>query len=267
MWQDVITNWTSGVWWSQLLRIVVYFLLAYLVYRLSGRMARRVLRIGRLANKRRAMRLERQNTLTSLVASAITFLSVVTAVLLTLRLFVDAQTLIWMVGLFTAAFGLGARPLVSDYLTGIGFLFEDTFDVGEKVDILGNEGVVETVNLRTTTLRSPSGELFVVPNGEIRIVRNYSRGRFSSATVSIKLDADDLSQALPILEELGKEALLLLPNLLEPWQIISESGTIGLQTELTLVAKAKYAMGAEMRPRLLALVHERLNEAGIQLGD
>jgi small-conductance mechanosensitive channel len=45
-----------------------------------------------------------------------------------------------MVGLFAAAFGLGARPLVSDYLTGVGFLFEDTFDVGEKVDILGNEG-------------------------------------------------------------------------------------------------------------------------------
>ena len=36
---------------------------------------------------------------------------------------------------------------------------------------------------------------------------------------------------------------------------------------LTLVAKAKYAKGAEMRPRLLALVHERLNEAEIQLAD
>jgi small-conductance mechanosensitive channel len=86
---------------------------------------------------------------------------------------------------------------------------------------------VETVNLRTTTLRSPSGELFVVPNGEIRIVRNFSRGRFSSATVSIKLNAEDLSRVIPILEDLGKEALLLLPNLLEPWQIISQSGFTG----------------------------------------
>jgi small conductance mechanosensitive channel len=172
-----------------------------------------------------------------------------------------------MVGLFAAAFGLGARPLVSDFLTGVGFLFEDTFDVGEKVDILGNEGVVETVNLRTTTLRAPSGELFVVPNGEIRIVRNFSRGRFSPATVSVKLNSEDLSRALSLLEELSKEALLILPNLLEPWQIISQSGSIGQQTELTLVAKAKYAMGAEMRPRLLALVHERLNEAGVHLVD
>ncbi|MBK8903825.1 MAG: mechanosensitive ion channel family protein [Anaerolineaceae bacterium] len=267
MWQDFVTFWTTETLWSDVVHIAVYFLLAYLVHRLSSRLARRVLRIGSLANKRRQLRLERQNTLTSLVASAITFLSVVTAVLLSLSLFIDGETLVWMVGLFAAAFGLGARPLVSDFLTGVGFLFEDTFDVGEKVDILGNEGVVETVNLRTTTLRSPSGEIFVVPNGEIRIVRNFSRGRFSPATVLIKLNAEDLSKALPILEDLGKEALLILPNLLEPWQIISQSGALGQQTELTLVAKAKYAMGAEMRPRLLALVHERLNEAGIQLAD
>lgn len=267
MWEQFILIWSATVWWSFLLRIAIYFFLAYLVHRLSRRMAGRLLRLGSLANKRRGLRPDRQKTLTSLVASAITFLAVVTAVLLSLSLFVSGETLVWMVGLFAAAFGLGARPLVSDYLTGIGFLFEDTFDVGEKIDILGNEGVVETVNLRTTTLRARTGELFVVPNGEIRIVRNFSRGRFSPATITIKLDADDLSRALPLLEELGKEAVLILPNLLEPWQIISESGTIGQQTELTLVAKAKYAMGAEMRPRLLALIHERLNEAGIHLGD
>ncbi len=267
MWQQFVTIWTTEAWWSDLLHISVYFVLAYLVYRLSGRIARRVLRLGGLAGKRREMRQERQKTLLSLVASAVTFLAVVTAVLLSLSLFFDGETLIWLVGLFTAAFGLGARPLVSDYLTGVGFLFEDTFDVGEKVDILGNEGVVETVNLRTTTLRAPSGELFVVPNGEIRIVRNFSRGRFSPATISLKLNAEDLGRALPILEGLSKEAPLLLPNLLEPWQIISESGSIGQQTELTLVAKAKYAMGAEMRPKLLALVHERLNEAGVHLAD
>lgn len=267
MWENFVAIWTAETWWSNLLHIGVYFLLAYLVHRLSGRVARRVLRMGGLASKRREMRLERQKTLISLVASAVTFLSVITALLLSLNLFVGGETLVWMVGLFAAAFGLGARPLVSDYLTGVGFLFEDTFDVGDKVDIMGNEGVVETVNLRTTTLRAPSGELFVVPNGEIRILRNFSRGRFSPATISLKLHAEDLSRALPVLEELSQEAPLLLPNLLEPWQIISQSGLIGQQTELTLLAKAKYAMGAEMRPKLLALVHERLNEAGIQLAD
>ena len=267
MWEDFVTFWTTESLWGDLVRIAIYFAAAYLVHRLSRRIARRLLRIGSLANKRSQLRPDRQKTLTSLVASAVTFLSVAVAILLSLNLFIDGDTLLWIVGLFTAGFGLGARPLISDYLTGVSFLFEDTFDVGEKVDVMGNEGVVETVNLRTTTLRAPSGEIFVVPNGEIRILRNYSRGRFSSATITLKVSAEDLSRTLTVLEELGQEAMMLLPNILEPWQIISESGAIGQQTELTLVAKAKYSMGAEMRPRLLALVHERLNEAEIQLAD
>ena len=79
--------------------------------------------------------------------------------------------------------------------------------------------------------------------------------------------ATDLNRALPLLEELAAEAVALLPNLLEPWQVLSESGVIGQQTELTLLAKARFGQAAEMRPRLLALVQERLSEADINLAD
>jgi small-conductance mechanosensitive channel len=135
------------------------------------------------------------------------------------------------------------------------------------VEMLGVEGVVEEVNLRTTWIRAPTGELYIVPNGEVRVVRNFSRGRFSTANIKLKIAAADLNRALPLLQELGKEAVALLPNLLEPWQVISESGVIGQQTELTLLANARFGQAAEIRPRLLALVQERLTEAGISLTD
>jgi hypothetical protein len=69
------------------------------------------------------------------------------------------------------------------------------------------------------------------------------------------------------LEALREEAVHLLPNLLEPWQVISKSGAIGQQTELTLVTKARFGMAAEMRPRLLALVQERLAAEGVAFFD
>lgn len=256
---------TSDTWWSYLLRLTIVFLLAWVVYRLSWHLADRLLRVGKLSKTGQQLRPERYQTLRRLIASMITLVAVLTAVIVALSQFVDAATLIWMVGLFSAAFGLGARPLISDFLTGVSFLFEDPFAVGEKIDVLGMEGIVEDINLRTTSLRAPSGELLFVPNGEIRLVRNYSRGLFSSATISLKISANDLPNAIPLLEALGKEAVLLLPNLVEPWQVISQSGEMGQHTELTLVAKARYGMGAEMRPRLLALVHEHLQEANIQL--
>jgi small conductance mechanosensitive channel len=105
----------------------------------------------------------------------------------------------------------------------------------------------------------------VVPNGEIRAVRNFSRGKFSIAKVTLKILASDLGNALTMLETLGSEAVILLPNLIEPWQVTSLEGVIGQYTELTLIAKARFGKAAELRPRLLTLVQERLSEMDIQL--
>jgi moderate conductance mechanosensitive channel len=251
-------------WWKYAIRIAGFYLCAYLVHRLSWRIAKPMVRLVRLAPSGHPRR-ERQATLRSLFASAISLASFAVATLLSIGQFVQADTLVWMVGLFSAAFGLGARPLISDVLTGIGFIFEDTFAVGEKVEILDMEGVIEAINLRTTWLRSPTGELYVVPNGEVRVVRNFSRGHFSTANIKLKIEAARVSQAMSLLEELGVEAVQLLPNLLEPWQVISESGEIGHQIELTLLAKARFGKAAVLRPRLLTLVQERLTQAGIAL--
>jgi small conductance mechanosensitive channel len=263
--EEIVRLLTTEIWWSYLLRIAIYFLLAWLVYRLSRRIAGRFVRLNRFTPRRYRLREERQTTLHSLIASIITFIAFLLAILFSLNLFIAGETLVWMIGLFSAAFGLGARPLISDFLTGVSFLFEDPFDVSEKVEILSIEGVVEQVNLRTTLLRAPTGESYLIPNGEIRVVRNSSRGRFSVVKVTLKLAGADITEALTALEELSSEALLLLPNMLEPWRVISESGTIGQTTELTLLAKARFGKAAEMQPRLLALVQERLSEAGVEL--
>ncbi len=67
-----------------------------------------------------------------------------------------------------------------------------------------------------------------------------------------------------LLTNMAVDAVTFLPNLLEPWKVISESGEMGQYVELTFVAKARFGKAAEMRPRLLALVQERMEEAGIQ---
>lgn len=217
------------------------------------------------------IRIERQYTIRHLVASTISIAAFVIAALLSLGQFLSAESLALFAGLFTAAFSLGARPLIADMLAGVNFIFEDSFDVGEKVEIASAtgkvEGLVEGMNLQTTTVRAPTGELYVVPNSEIRILRNFSRGSFSTAHIKLKLATDDLDQALPLLWEWGSEASSLLPNLLEPWRVISETGTLGAHTELTLLAKASFGQAAELRPHLLALVQGRLTGAGITLAD
>ena len=242
---------------------------AWLVHRLSRPIAGWVVRVSRFARRTRVQRPERRDTLQGLIADIVSGLAIVVAGLVAAqRLFdLDADTIFWTVGLFSAAFGFGARPLISDILAGMSFIFEDTFAMGEKIGLKAGDqvidGVIESVKLRATHIRAPTGELCIVPNGEIRTLRNYARGRFSTANISVVLRSTDLPGALPLLEALGREAAETLPDLLEPWQIISERGTIGHETELTLVAKARFGTGADLRPHLLALVQARMVEAGM----
>lgn len=255
-------------WLNDVSRILIYFIIAWFIALLLRLLTRRAIKLGRLAPKGHKPSTERQQTLLSLISGTINLVAIVVATLSSIGLFVSSDTLVWMVGLFSAAFGLGARPVISDYLSGLSFIFEDTFAVGEKIELPGTypvEGVIETINLRTTSIRAPSGELYVVPNGEIRTVRNFSRGKYSLATITLKISASDLKNALDSLETLATEAVVLLPNLIEPWQVISPEGMIGEHTELSLVAKAKFGKAAEMRPRLLDMVQERLSDDDIKL--
>lgn len=252
---------------NYILPILAFYTLAYFVHRVSYTLARRFKPFGDVSNRDDVRRYDRIRTLRALLSSAISILGFIVATLATLTLFFSADTLLWVVGLFSAAFGLGARPFISDYLTGITFIFEDTFDVGDKIEIpiypQRVEGIVEAVTLRVTRIRGMEGELFTMPNGDIRLVRNFSRGEYSPTSVTLKIDAHELGKTLQKLEGFAENAMTLLPNLIEPWKVISKSGELGEQTELTILAKAKFGKGAELRTRLLALLQEQLHDVEV----
>lgn len=252
---------------SYVLPILFFYVVAYIVHRLSTPLAARLRPLGNITMRDMPRRYERLKTLQSLMSNAISILAFIIATLVSLTLFVSAESLLWVIGLFSAAFGLGARPFISDFLTGISFIFEDSFDVGDKIEIPLSpktvEGVVEEVNLRVTRIRGMEGELFTMPNGDIRVIRNFSRGDSSPTSVTITLPAYNLAKALDILESISEHAMTKLPNLIEPWQVINKSGVLTEEAELTILARAKFGKGAELRTRMLALVHEELSAQGL----
>lgn len=129
--------------------ILLFFLLAWLLSRAAGFLSGRVIRLGGLSGHRSVP--ERRKTLYGLVQGIIIVTFFGLAVLLSLSQFVETTTLIWMIGLFGAGFGLSARSLISDVMTGTSFIFEDTFAVSEKVEILGTKA------LSSRSLSGPPG--------------------------------------------------------------------------------------------------------------
>jgi moderate conductance mechanosensitive channel len=247
-----------------LLPISIAYLCAWLVHRMAGRLATSFWTLDGYVPTQLRIKEERRRTLNQLVASLITFVAFLIATIFALGRFMDATTLIWMIGLFSAAFGLGARPLIADFLTGLSFMFEDTVQVGEKVELMGIQGVIEHINLRTLAIRAQSGELYTVPNGEVRVLRNFSRSQHSSAELTIRLAHSDLPRALTLLQALGSEAATQFPNLVEPWHILNTTGVLAQHVELTLLCKARFGQAADLRLKLLVFLQEKLAEADIQ---
>jgi len=263
--------------------VIVIFFLAWLVTRISGRVAGWALRFARYETPMRAdepgailanratpsAHARRHQTVQLLLASFINFVAFTVAFILAAGQFVSLVNLAVVSTIVANAFGFAARDYIGDFLNGISNIFENRFDVGDSVSIfrVGDtlEGTVERVTVRTLTIRTRAGELIVVPQGEVRILRNYSRGSFTGTHVVVMVAAADLPQALAVLLALADEAAALLPDLLEPWKVVGHDGELGAAAEIHLHARARYGRGAELRLRVMTLVAERLAAAGVAL--
>jgi small-conductance mechanosensitive channel len=78
-------------------------------------------------------------------------------------------------GVLGIAVGFGAQTLVRDVLSGVFYLAEDVFRIGDYIEGGNAKGTVERITLRTVALRHQNGPLHFVPYGALGSVRNNSR--------------------------------------------------------------------------------------------
>lgn len=223
--------------------------------RMTVRSAQR--RVASPLSERRVVTLER---LARHVARAVLL---VLTILFLMSAFVDSGGLLTFLGLFSAAFGFGSRAFVSDYISGIVFLFEDQYNVGEKVEVTGIEGTVLEVNLRTTVLRSTSGELYIIPNGEVRTVRNFGRGEFSLASLRFMVPVEQFEEAYAALTTLAPTLPQRINTLIEPPRVLTDDAAVTDKVQIIVFAKAQYAHGVETRNALLPILSGALNHAEV----
>ena len=101
---------------------------------------------------------------------------VVAAVLLLSELGVSVTPILGAAGVVGIAVGFAAKSLIQDYFNGIFLLLENQIRQGDAVEISGKSGVVEDITLRYVALRDIEGNVHYIPNGQITILTNKSRG-------------------------------------------------------------------------------------------
>lgn len=103
------------------------------------------------------------------------FLIVVVAMTILASLGINIGPLLAGAGVIGIAIGFGAQALVRDIVSGIFFLVDDAFRIGEYIEIGELRGTVESMSIRSLRVRHHLGAIHTIPFGELKSLTNYSR--------------------------------------------------------------------------------------------
>ena len=137
----------------------------------------------------------------------LTTLGVMSVMLTLSNLGVDIAPLLAGAGVVGLAIGFGAQTLVRDIVSGVFFLIDDAFRIGEYIEMGDLRGTVEKISIRSMRLRHHRGLVHTIPYGEVKSVTNYSRD-----WVIMKLEfrlpfGTDIDKVRKLIKQTGQEMM------------------------------------------------------------
>ena len=156
-----------------LIKAILIILLSRLVIKIGKAIAGKYFLVSVKSPLRVSER--RKETLLKLLENMITYIVNFVAIIMILELFgFEVKALLAGAGIIGLAIGFGAQSLVKDIISGFFIIFEDQFCVGDRIKVKDFEGEVLEIGIRTTKIKSSTGQLHVIPNGNIMEVTNFS---------------------------------------------------------------------------------------------
>ncbi len=197
------------------------------------------------------MQTSRQLTLVPLIRSFLQYLvyfGAIVSILYTLD--INPTPILAGAGIVGVAVACGAQTLVNDIVCGFFILFENYYLVGDyiqagKAEDKFVEGVVEAIELRTTRIRHPNGQLQSIRNGDIGSITNYSK-QYIFAVVEVNVPYDsNLTHVYKVIEQVKEHLKANDPDVLEPTQV---DGVEGLgESHLLLRTSTKVKPGKHLQ--------------------
>ena len=190
----------------------------------------------------------------------------VTALIVLSTLGVDIGPLLAGFGVIGLALSFGSQALVRDIMSGIFFMADDAFRVGEYVDTGRLKGTVEKITVRWVQLRHQSGLVHTVPFGQLQAITNASRD-WATVKFNIRLERGiDLEQARKIIKRVGQEMLEdeeLAPEIILPLKLQGVADITDGAIVCRLKVTAKPARASWVQREALKRVYAALEGRGI----
>jgi len=254
--------------WVQLgtifLQVIIILLLTTIVVRVGKRIIKKLFLVRQKSPLGYSER--RQNTLEKLLENILANVVYFTAIIAILSTFgIKVVGLLAGAGIVGLAVGFGAQSLVKDIITGFFIIFEDQFAVGDQVQIGTADGVVQEIGLRTTKVKSYTGELHIIPNGSITVVINYSiYNSLALIDVSVAPETN-----IPALEKHIQEFLKGLPskyeNLVKPPSFLGVQSFDATEIVIRITAETIPTKQAGVARKVRRDLKEFLEQKGFQI--
>jgi small-conductance mechanosensitive channel len=201
---ELVWKWliTSGI------RIIAIVVIAFIAIRVVSIITKRSRSRMDINHKGDIELNKRTETLAKLIRKTIKAVVLTMAALMILQtLGINIGPLLAGAGIIGLAVGFGAQSLVKDVIGGFFILLENHMNVGDVVQVAGKSGLVESINLRVTRLRDYYGEVHVIPNGEIAVLTNMTKG-FSRAVLDIGVAyKEDVDKVMLIMKDVAEEMM------------------------------------------------------------
>ncbi|MDL2400196.1 mechanosensitive ion channel family protein [Rhizobium mayense] len=169
-------------------------------------------------------------------------------------------------GVVGVAVGFGAQTIVKDVMSGIFYLWDDAFRIGEYIESGNHKGVVESFSLRSVKLRHQRGPLATVPFGSLGAVNNMNRD-WAIDKIILKVTYDtDLVKTKRIIKEIGQRLLddpELAPNIIQTLKMKGVEQFSDFAIEIRLAITTKPGELSVIRRNALAMIKQAFDENDI----
>lgn len=272
---DLVELTTRQTAFTQLVRAVINGVVIILIADLVWRVARAVIDRRLVAAQtiggpegEAARREARLRTLLPILRNILLVIIVVMAVLMTLSTMgFEIAPLLAGAGVLGVAIGFGAQTVVKDVISGMFYLLDDAFRVGEYIQTGSYKGTVESFSLRSVKLRHHRGPLYTVPFGELGAVQNMSRDWvIDKLMIGVTYDSD-LELAKRLIKQIGKD-LTKDPefgrHIIESLKMqgVEQFGDYAIQLRLKMSTKPGEQF--PVRRRAYAMIKKAFDEHGIR---
>lgn len=205
--KNFITNLTPWLM-THGVRILVILIIAYIFRRFSGRLIDKIIRkaISAKGFLTPGAEKKREDTLIAVFEGVLKMVIwVIVLFMIVAELGVNIGPLLAGAGVIGLAVGFGAQYIIRDFFTGLFIILENQYRVGDVVCIGTVCGTVESINLRMTILRDVDGAVHHIPNGEIKIATNKTKG-FARINLVIGVAYDtDVEKVKQVINRVGQD--------------------------------------------------------------